>query len=509
MDSNKKEQADLNLNNNGVVLMVDPSENDSTLSLKDLLYSVLRNLGIVLIVAVIMGGALFAYKITRKSEDFNALDTTVKHAGESDMDYQQRIQKIDRARDIATAIDKVNMQINFQRSYLTDSVYMKINPDNVYESRIQFVITLNGTAAEGADKALVSAYQNAVYAGTFLDEYAENNGYKADYIKEVIWIENTVADSSVLSNEENALRVASITVKVYGPTEDYVKDVTELIKEHLTSESTKLNQTVAAHKIAVGAVQENSKADASVRDNQANSTAKLENLQKQVTGFNDSLDQIAKDLGLSGKEDLLNYFEAEKEAAVTGTSVADNAEPVSFMGVMKPGIKYGIVGFVAGFCVVTVILVLAYVFGKKITTQAQFFGKFKNVKKIGVLKPLGKRCGFTVSIDIKSDDDSKMSADNIAKLVANNYSNLTKDMGKVLITGTGDEKATKDAVKKLGLKGDVKLNMFGDPDVLSAVPGYDGVVLIEQRKVSLFKNVEGEIALIENAGTKIIGAILI
>ena len=507
MDSNKREQSDMTKDN--LVLMLDSNENDSTLSLKDLLYSVLRNLGIVLIVAVILAGALFAYKITRKTETFNALDTTVKHGGESELEYQQRLQKIDRARDIVTAIDKVKVQIDFQRGYLSDSVYMKINPDNVYESRIQFVITLNGTAAEGADKALVSAYQNAVYGGTFLGEYAEKNGITADYIKELIWTENTVADSSVLSNEEDALRVASITVKVYGPTEDYVKDVTELIKEHLTSESAKLNQTVAAHKIAVGAVQENSKADASIRDNQAASTAKLENLQKQVSGFNDSLDQIAKDLGLSGKEDLINYFAAEKEAAITGTPVADNAEPVSFMGIMKPGIKYGIVGFVAGFCVVAVILVLAYVFGKKVSTQAQFFGRFKNVRKIGVLKPLGKRCGFTAAIDIKSDDDSKMSAENMAKLVANNYNNLTKDMGKVLITGTGDEKATKDAVKKLGIKGDVKLNMFSDPDVLSAVPGYDGVVLVEQRKVSLFKNVEGEIALIENAGTKIIGAILI
>ena len=108
---------------------------------------------------------------------------------------------------------------------------------------------------------------------------------------------------------------------------------------------------------------------------------KLENLQKQVTGFNDSLEQVAKDLGLSGKEDLINYFETEREAELTGAPMPDNAEPVSFMNVIKPGIKYGLVGFVAGFCVVTVILVLVYVFGKKITTQAQFFGKFKTRRR--------------------------------------------------------------------------------------------------------------------------------
>ena len=68
MDSNKREQSDMTKDN--LVLMLDSNENDSTLSLKDLLYSVLRNLGIVLIVAVILAGALFAYKITRKTALF-------------------------------------------------------------------------------------------------------------------------------------------------------------------------------------------------------------------------------------------------------------------------------------------------------------------------------------------------------------------------------------------------------------------------------------------------------
>ena len=508
MASINKEQADLNQNNNGVVLMLD-SEDDSTLSLKDLLYSVLRNLGIVLIVAVILGGALFAYKITRKTESFNVLDTSVQGDSETDVKYQLRVQKVVRARDLAGTITKVSSQIDHQRKYLTESVYMQIDAENVYESRIQFVITLDASSAEGVDKALVSAYQNAIYGGTFLDEYAEKNGLKADYIKEVIYFDSTVSDSSVLTGDENATRVASITVRTIGPSADFVKDITDILNEKVTAESAKLNKSVAPHKISVVGIQENSKADGSIRDNQANQTTKIENLQKQIVGYNDSLDQIAKDLGLSGKEEMLKYFDAENEALLTGVPMTDSAEPVSFMGVMKPGIKYGLVGFVAGFCVVTVILVLAYVFGKKITTQAQFFSKFKAVKKIGVLKPLGNRCKFTESIDIKSEDDSKMSAENIAKLVANNYNNLTRDMGKVLITGTGDKKALSEAVKKLGIKGDVKADMFSDPDVLKAVPDYDGVVLIEQRNVSLYKNVASEITLIENAGTKIIGAIII
>ena len=79
----------------------------------------------------------------------------------------------------------------------------------------------------------------------------------------------------------------------------------------------------------------------------------------------------------------------------------------------------------------------------------------------------------------------------------------------MLITGTGDTKVMGEAVKVLGLKGDFKPNIFNDPDVLKTVPEYDGIVLVEQRKVSLIKNVANEIELISNGGTEIIGAIII
>ena len=48
-----------------------------------------------------------------------------------------------------------------------------------------------------------------------------------------------------------------------------------------------------------------------------------------------------------------------------------------------------------------------------------------------------------------------------------------------------------------------------DPEVLGSVTGYDGVVLLEQRNVSLIKDVAEEIALIEGSGTEIIGAVII
>lgn len=509
MDSNKREQSGINDN---VVLMLDPNENDSMLSLKDLLYALLRNLGIILIVAVLLGGVLFAYKITRtggSATGSNVLNISAQNEGESDVEYQLRKQKVGRAKDLAITITKINSQIDHQRRYLSDSVYMQIDAENVYETKVQYVITLKDNATAGVDRALVNAYQNSVTSGTYLDEYAQKHDLKADYIKEVISFESAVSDSAIFSTDNGVSKAASFTVKIVGPSNEFTGDVAALVEEKISSSFTQLKTNIADHKITLVAVQDNIKVDAGIRDNQANQTTRIETLQKQIIGFNDALDQIAKDLGVSGKEEILEYFASEDLYGEAGVPAADYAENVSFWGTVKPGLKYGVIGFVAGFAVVAVILVLAYVFGKKITTQAQFFGKFKSVKKIGVMKPTGKRCKYTEFIDVRSEDDSVMSAENNTKLIANNYCNITKGLNKVLITGTGEKKAMEETVKKLGIKGDFKPDLFSDPDILKLIPDYDGVVLLEQRKVSLSKNIANEIDLINNAGTKIIGAIII
>lgn len=509
MDANRKEQSDMTANSN-VVLMLDPGENDSMLSLKDLLYSILRNLGIVLIAAVLLGGALFAYKIIRSSgSNTNVLDINIQNEGESDVQFQLRAQKVERAKDLANTITKVTSQIDHQRRYLSDSVYMQIDAENVQEARVQYVITLKDNATAGMDRALVNAYQNAVISGTYLDGYAEERNLRADYIKEVISFESAVSDSSIFTTESGISKAASFTVKIVGPSEEFVCDVADLVQEKILFSYDLLKTSLGDHKITLVAVQENVKVDAQIRDNQANQTTKIETLQKQIVGYNDALDQIAKDLGVSGKEDILDYFAAEKAAEESGVPMVIAEEEVSFWGTVKPGVKYGAIGFIAGAFVVAVILILVYVFGRKIDTQAQFFGKFKSVKKIGVLKPSGNRCKYTEFIDIKSEDDSKMSKENNIKLISYNYGNITKGLNKVLITGTGNLKAMGDAVKELGLKGDFKPDLFNNPDVLKGISDYDGVVLLEQRKVSLYKNVANEIELIGNAGTRIIGAIII
>lgn len=480
---------------------MDPNGNESlekSISIKDLLLTVLKYLGIILMAGIILGGAMFGYKYTKHTKSVNVLDVNAKLSGESDVDYELRIKNVNRAKDIVNSVGKINNQIENQRRYLTDSLYMQVDAENVYQTTIQVVIILGKNDANGLDTALLGAYERDIKAGSFLKDYAEKNGTRADYILDLITFTSSAANNVNVNFDSTSYRAGAMFITVSGASQEYVDDVTDLVIKEIEKVHADLFASFAKHDVSFIGQQSIVRSDSLIRDGQANQTAKLETLQKQIVNYNDALDKVASELGVSDRNEIIEYFGGNKDASSAASSSS-----------LKPAIKFCVIGFAGGIFIAAVFFLLKYLFGKKVATQAQFFNRFVGVKKIGVLKPLGKRCKFDEAIDIKSGDDSKLSSENTIKLISANYGNLTKDYNKILVTGTGDKKAMSEAFKALGIKGDFKPDIFSNPDVLKTVPDYDGVVLFEQRKVSQFKTVENEIDLIRNSGTEIIGAVII
>ena len=500
MNPRYNRSGDNNINDNGVIRVLEQEDNDSVISIRDLLYSVIRRLGVILLVAVVIGGILFSYKLIQKVKSGNVLDTAAKLSeNESDYQYQLRVQNIDRARDIVYTIDKINAQIENQRHYLTDSVFMQIDAENEYQSTAQIVLTLENNDTNGLDTALFSAYEREIKSGNYLSEYADKIGTKPDYIKELITFSSTPAGSTIISLDNDVDRAGSMYISIIGPSKEFVDDVTDMVLKEIENICSELNVSVAPHKISVVGIQQVIRIDQTTREGQVTQTARLETLQKQIVTYNESLDKIADELGLSDKEELLVYF-----AENPGTGTSGN---ISVMSMVKPAVKFGAIGFIAGIFIMVVFFILKYVFGKKIISQAQFFSIF-NIRKIGVMKPSGKRSKYASFIDVKTEDDTTINKEDHQKLIGANYANITKSYGKILITGTCDPKVMGEAVKALGIKGDLKPGINKDPEVLKAVTDYDGIVLFEQRNVSLKKDIESEISLIDNSGTEIIGAVI-
>lgn len=497
-------------NANAVIRVVEQADNDPVINIKDMLFSVAKKTGIILIAAVILCVLLFSYKLIRSARAGDVLDPDTRLSGsETDYQYQLRVQRIDRAKDIVDMIGKLNSQIENQRRYITDSVYMQIDAENEYQSTAQIVLTLENNDTNGLDSALFSAYEREIKSGSYLSDYAQEKGVKPDYIKELISFSSSPAGSTIISLDNEVDRAGSMYINVFGPSKDFVDDVMELVLAETGRICDDLNVSVAPHKISVVGIQQVIRIDPATRDGQVNQTARLETLQKQIISYNESLDKIADELGLSDREEILAYFSAEQASGEGAETGIPAGKQDGLLSGVKSSLKFGAAGFIAGAFIVAVFFVLRYVFAKKIITQAQFFALHKNIRKIGVMKPSEKRSGFAVRIDRKSGDDSGLEGDAHLKLIGANYGNITRSYGKILITGTGNPDAMSKAVKTLGIKGDLRPGLSKDPEVLKAVTGYDGVVLLEQRNVSLIKDIAEEISLIAGSGTEIIGAVIL
>lgn len=489
---------------------MDPNKKHvSELNIKDLCFACLKKIWIMLIAGAILGGALFTYYVSQVKKTSDTLDITKKlSASETSAQYEQRVLNIQRAKTYAEMIENTNLQIEYEKNYINNSLYMQIDPDNVYQSLAQFTLSIENNDVNGLDNAIFSAYEHEVKYGTIWDDYAAEIGTKPDYIKELISFSTSAASDSFISIDNIADKTGSIFISVTGPSREFVDDVMNRVIDRVNEVYIDVNSTVAQHSISFVGMQQFVKMDNGIRETQLGHTSRIQSLLANVSSYNESIDFLAKDLGVS-KNALHSYVLSHDFVEVDGIPTEVSEQVLSRKDNIKPSLKYIGIGFAAGALIVAFVVILFYIFSRKVKSQAQFFGVFVSVRKIGVMKPIYKRSKYTAFIDVKAEDDSKQSKENINKLISANYSNLTKNCNKVLITGTGDAKVMEEAVKELGLKGDFKPDIFSNPDVLKTVPDYDGVVLLEQRKVSLYKNVTNEIDLISNGGTEILGAIII
>lgn len=490
---------------------MDPANNEYVIKVKDVLYVILKKLWLMIIVGLVAGAGLFYINFSKvetvKTNDI--LDISKKiNASESDVSYQLRVQQIERARVIVQLIDDTNKLIEDDQLYINESIYMQIDPDNAYISLYQISLTVNDTS-NGIDSSLFSAYEREIRYGDYINAYAEQIGSKPDYVRELITFSTATSNNTILSVDNTADKTGTMYIYVCGPTREFVDSTMDLVLSKVNDIHDELNVRVAPHTISVVSTQRISRMDTGIRDVQNGRTSHILSLQDQIVTYNKSLDAIAKELELSDKTVLINYIRTHEPVVIDGVPTEYSETVTNRKAKIGPNLMWLGIGFGGGALLIAVFVVIGYIFGKKILTQAQFFGLFLQIKRIGVMKPLGKRSKFIRFIDVKTEDDTKSSVENCNGLISANYSNLTKDLNKVLITGTGDSKAMSEAVKALGLKGDFKPDIFNNPEVLKSVPDYDGIVLIEQRKYSLKPVVENEINLLSNGGTKIIGAIII
>lgn len=462
---------------------------------KDLFFAIIKKAGLALIVGLVLACALFGYKYISGAKEADILDASVRLEDETDIEYAERVNKINRAVDIINSVDALNGQISNLREYVSDSLIMQINTENEAVTTAQLIITIDDELTNGIDRALVSSYSQALKSGDYLASLAEEMNTKQGYLTELIRVEYSASTTTVVNAEEASGSAGTITIAVIGPNTEITQKIMECILDEVNTEYDLLNDTMVSHTISLASEQSFYTVDSDTRDLQYNVTNRFETIQKQIGLYNDSLDEIASDIGVTDRNSLYAYYSFN----------AGNNDGSSIGG----AIKFAVIGFLCGCILILCFASADYLWGKKFSTQSKFFGRFPYVNRVGVVKPSYKRSAFVRYVDINTGDDNALSVENSNKLIAANVKNAILGMDKVLFTGTAEESRIKDLVNSLGVKVDIKESVFTNPTVLESFSDYDGIIIVEQRNYSNCQLVEEELALIANAKTKIIGAIII
>lgn len=485
--------------------MSDNMSHPVEIDLKDLLCVVLKNTQVLILTGVIVAVAACGYLFidARRSADkiadnANVLDTEKRLSGESDEEYGNRVSNINRAHNIMANIDALNAQVEVQNNYLTESLYMQLDPLNISTSSASVAVSFTYSTDYAVKEAVCSAYQSYVDSNVCLADVAETLDVSPESLCELVSCTRSsgVNSAGVLIDDGNGITWI-LTVKVIGSSVEFTETVLDSILSNIDEETDVINEDISAHTLSVINRSNSVSFNSGVREDQLNAVKTLNDLQTQIKNLNSNLDDIGKQLGFTDRSGF--YQQAS----------SDSPETPSPMPSATSIIKYCGIGFILGIIVAGCFLAVSYVFGRKISSQSQFFSHFPYLEKIGICKPQGDRSKFIAFLDRLSGDDSGLSEENTNGIISNNCANLTSGMNKVLITGTAEDDAAKKVITDLKLKGDVELNMFNNPDVLKDAAEYDGVVLIEQRGVSDKKLVREQIRLLKNSGRKIIGAILI
>ena len=473
------------------------------IDLKDLLCFCLKHLVAVILVGVVCAAGLVSYKywkssntVTGDSSTGSVLDTS-RRPGESDEEYSSRVMNINRAIAIMESISNMDGLADNVLRYFDESVFMSIDPNAVAHSEAQLSISLDVESA-GDIGSLLTAYENAILHGEYLNDVAAEFGCDPLYISELIRLSSSIRpedtnDTYVVYSYDSGANSAVLNVEVVGRT----VEETDLILDSVLSEAEDLHDVlsgnIAGHSIEVAGRQSSVSHDEDVMFRQLEEGRYLADIYTWINNENTLLDNTAKQFGFA---DRSSFYQAPISSGNTASTMS-----------MHSLIKYALFGFVIGAVLVFAYCVMRYVWGSKVYSRTQFAKVSRGANIIGVCKPSHGRISINPVLDRLTDDDNSLTSEINNKIIAANYAGVTEGAGKVLITGTADKDEASALLEKLGI--DNKFVSFLSSEGIDKVAGCDGIVLIERRGVSDKRTVEKELDFFRNSGKEVLGVILI
>lgn len=486
-------------------------DDESEISMLDLLYHILRRWRSILLIAVLFCALLGGFKLVKGIRTLGS--AALK---EEQKNYESQLEGYTISKEhLENQIKELTQSIQDKEDYYDHSTLMKLDPKQAYKGTVTFVVTDAGEvpstevnrdlslAIDRKVNSVLGSYVALIQNGTILQDVQKELSSKLDqkYLAELIYTQ--------VDYQSKLLHIT-----IVGDDKQQVQSISDTIVQGLQNASVQMNASVAAHRLELLSSYVGNDADTSIpigmipeagtNTSDASYQTSIEGIQKSYTS---SITDMQNQL-LDCNNQLSELDEPEPPVGASRTSV------------LKEGIKYGVIGFIAGAFVLAFVYALQYLLCGKLMDSDELNDRYGILLLGDYYAPLH---AHTNRIDRWIDrmngiTGEKQSVESVYALSAANIMaqvDVEKN-SKLLLMGNAksedfDAAATALSEKLCSSGIDVIAagNVNESASAIEKLQQAEQVVLIEQRGASRQQDIQKELLILRRLEKKIIGAIVL
>ena len=454
-------------------------EYEEEIDLKQLLVYVFRKWRTMLAAAVILGLLLGGAKTAKgflDLQDPEKVEESIKEAELAQENYDTAKAQL------TNQMAEYNRQIEDYQKYQDNSLYMKIDPYAVYKESVTYVVTTDYQILPNMTyKSLnwmgpvLSAYTSVATSITLKDLPPEgqtglSEEWDADSLDKLIKVETNTNDGK-------------LTITASAESEIRAKAILQAVREKVESNQESIAKAAGEHKLSVIAEKSMVTVDQSIINDRE---ARLRN----ITALREAADRAVE------KYDKLN--EPKDKSITVGNTV-------------KGGIKFAILGCLAGAFLCCIFYGLQYLMNGKLNDPGNLKGRYQTRilamlserKKSGVVDRLLDR--------IEGMETGPQNGENQLHVAAESLGGIYSGKN-IAVAGTATAEMKARAVETLqkaeGFTTVDAGDILSDPESVRKVRTADAVILVERKNISSMADIEQEIDLLKTMGVKLEGFIL-
>lgn len=486
-------------------------EDESEISLRDLLYHILRQWRVIFAAVVFFCILLGGLKLIKGFSELKSGDVSENHkAYESELE-EYTINK-NRLQD---QIKVLTQSIQDKGEYHDHSVLMNLNPDAAYRSTLTYIVnaTKDDTLVE-KDKSLhtvinqrmnsvLGAYASLIQNGTILSKLGETKGLNLNQkqLAELVYVQTDY-------------QAKLLHITIVGKTEKQVQGITDVVQDELQNAGLHIASPASYYQLELVS---------SYIGEDAGSLIPIGTVPEDGTSGNDEVYQTSIDI--LQKEYVQAVADMQEQLFTCKDQLKELEEPVTPVGisrnsVLKESIKYALLGAAAGAFLVALFYAVQYMVSGTLMSCNYMNDNYGLMVMADYHAPARKRLNKVDKLIARMNGitEESQSLKCVYALGAANISAQMKksNASKLLLSGNASASdfdaaavALKENLQATGLEVISAGNINENVTAIQKLQDADKVILIEQLGVSRLQDIKKELQMLRKLEKDILGVIVL